>query len=256
MKMRKLIVMIIIILQVQLVNCVVENNISGPGFNYDDPKSGEKINGSGYLITRNLDLSDFDSIEFNIPGTLYIEPGNGDNVEITVDDNIYGYLNIEVTGNKLSVSRQSGVDLGEFDLTIRTEMSDLRKLQTNSIGRIEGKGKFVTDYLWLETNSIGSISLDIEAQEIQTTVSSIGSVVLSGLADKHFVSLNSIGSLDAFELVTKTTKVQINSLGNAEIYAKDRIEASVTSMGSLYYKGEPEVIILQLTSLGRIIKVY
>ncbi|MCP4726901.1 MAG: DUF2807 domain-containing protein [bacterium] len=239
------------------INCSVETNINGPDPYYNDyDNHSYKLHGSGYLITKTLEMVEFNSIEFNIPGRIYIEQGDQQNVEITADDNIYNYLEIRVINDRFYVSKKSGVNFGDYHLTIKITMTDLERIQTNSVGSIEGTGTFDVDYLRLETNSVGSICIDVNAKEIRTDISSVGSVYLSGAAERLYASVNSIGSLNAFNLETKRSEVSVNSIGNAEVYAIESLEASVTSLGNLYYKGEPDVVILRITSLGRIIKVH
>ncbi len=62
----------------------------------------------------------------------------------------------------------------------------------------------------------------------------------------------SAGNLFAYGLDTDTTSVQVLSAGNGFVTVNNLLEATIASVGSLYYKGNP-VIHSSITSLGRLI---
>ena len=86
---------------------------------------------------------------------------------------------------------------------------------------------------------------------LHTVISSAGNIVLFGYADSHNANLTSAGNLSSFDLKTKYTTISISSAGNASIYVTDLLNATLSSVGSLYYKGNPQVQ-SRVSSLGNI----
>jgi hypothetical protein len=61
-----------------------------------------------------------------------------------------------------------------------------------------------------------------------------------------------VGYIRAFELETDTTIVEVNSVGNAYVRANDYLRATINDMGSIYYRGYPEIQ-LEDNGTGRLV---
>ena len=206
-----------------------------------DDGNEEIIHGSGVLDTRELTLADFNSIEFFIPGTVNITYGSAQEVLMTVDNNLFNYINIYVSSRKLRIDFKSGYQLKDMDLTINLTMTDIRELCTNSTGSIIGQNEFISDNVLLKTNSTGDIELEIEADNLTTLINSTGDVRLYGSVNEHNATLNSTGDLLAFGTISQKTVISLNSTGDAEVYVTGILDVDIRSTGSLYYKGWPAV---------------
>jgi hypothetical protein len=81
---------------------------------------------------------------------------------------------------------------------------------------------------------------------------SSGDLFLYGSVYNHEAVISSSGDLIAFNLITDTTKIMINSSGDAEVFAARLLYVTINSSGSLYYKGHPKIY-QTISSSGRII---
>lgn len=211
-----------------------------------------QIRGSGYLITEQRMLPKFKSVQMNTAGKVYITYGNQQEVTVAVDQNIAEYITTSVHDGKLYIGTERGVSLSNYKLTVNLTMTDLEELVTNSSGDIIGKNKFEADMVSLVTNSSGDISLELVADHLCSRISSSGDLFVYGSVYKHEAVISSSGDLVAFNLITDTTKIIINSSGDAEVFADRLLYVTIRSSGSLYYKGYP-TIYQTISSSGRII---
>ncbi|MFC1553735.1 head GIN domain-containing protein [candidate division KSB1 bacterium] len=215
--------------------------------------TGERIEGSGNIITKNLDLSEFNSVNFSTAGKVYVKQGNNQSVSLSVDDNIMEYIVAEVKSGKFHIGKESEVRLKDFKLEVRITMRDLESLSTSSAGDIIGEGKFTADDVRFSVSSAGDMTIEIDAETIETNLSSAGDFRISGSAKTHDVTVSSAGDLKAFDLITESTTVGASSAGDAEVYATKTLNASISSAGSVYYKGDPKTSVSR-SSAGRLIK--
>jgi len=215
-------------------------------------ESNDQINGSGYIVSESRSLPKFDSVEMNTAGKVYITHGSEQEVTVTVDNNIAEYITTSVHGGRLIIGTRSGVSLSNFRLIVNVTMTDLEKLVTNSSGDIIGKNTFMVDQISLVTNSSGDISLDMEADQLYSRIFSSGDLYLSGVVKKHEATISSSGNIHAFNLITGTAKITINSSGDAEVYVSYLLDVKINSSGDLFYKGSP-TLYQSISSSGRII---
>ena len=216
-----------------------------------DSFKNDRITGSGYLITEQRTLPEFHSVEMRTAGKVYITHGSEQEVSVVVDQNIAEFITTSVHNGKLYIGTEHGVSLSNYKLIINLTMTDLAELVTSSSGDIIGKNKFTADRVCLVTNSSGDICLDLEADRLNTRISSSGDIYLGGSVVLHEATISSSGDLHAFDLMTTTTKISINSSGNAEVYASRLLDVRISSSGDLYYKGHP-TIYQSISSSGRI----
>ena len=236
----------LLIISFTLPSCMIEDLATKPHID------NTKVRGSGDLISEQLDLPYFNSISMNTAGLVEIESGSDQEVQVSVDDNIWEHIIIRVQDEELIIEVEQGISLSDFDLTVEVRMTDLKALTTNSAGSIRGLNTFEEDQIRLMINSAGSISLDLIANQLNTLINSAGSLLLSGEVAYHNSMLSSAGSLSAFGLQTETTVIMLNSAGNAHVSVSELLDVTINSVGSVYYKGNPEIK-QKINSIGSVI---
>jgi hypothetical protein len=237
--------LILLMLASLFISCTVNDVLTSPD---------ERISGSGVMTTEELGLPPFSSVSMNTAGHVYVSQAPEQKVTVTVDDNIKPYIIVSVSGGKLSIRVKENVQLNDFKLTVEVAMVSLHELATTSAGSIEGRNKIQTGEAYLNLSSAGSIRLEIEAQRLYTNLSSAGNLYLTGEAEYHESSVSSAGSLYATDLATETTRISISSAGNGNVNVSKNLYANLSSLGSLYYKGNPQVY-SSVSSVGRIVQL-
>lgn len=66
-------------------------------------KHGKSIKGSGDLETRELELDNFDKTDIGGAFDLHVTLGKKQMVKITIDDNLWDNLEVEVDGHELQL---------------------------------------------------------------------------------------------------------------------------------------------------------
>lgn len=209
------------------------------------------IHGSGNPVTIVRELPEFHSINHTTVGLVSLTCADTQKVSVTVDDNIYQYVKMEVVNGELVISIVSPEGLSDFDLKFDISVPEIRMLTTGSAGQIEGKNKFYADKVFFNLYSAGSINMEIEAEEVHSTLFSAGNLFIKGSAGVHFANLYSAGNLNAFSLDTDTTFIVLNSAGNGYVKVSNYLDATLVSAGSVYYLGYPQIV-RRIYSIGRV----
>lgn len=219
--------------------------------NSSDEPDGS-IRGSGIMVTETRTLPAFTAIELGTAGKVYITFGDTQKVSVTTDEKFLDYIITSAQNGKLFITTQPQARLNNFHMIVEITMTDLAELVTSSAGSIIGKNQFIADRVSLTLSSAGDIRLDLTAQQLNSRLLSAGDLYLTGFVGAHTAVIASAGDLHAFGLSTDTTQISLSSAGCAEVTVAQFLDASIQSIGSLFYKGNP-TIHQRISGPGRLI---
>lgn len=202
--------------------------------------SSPTIVGSGNLVAASRTIPTFHSVIFTTVGVVNIKTGTSQSVSLTVDDNILQHIQTTVINGVLTVS--SDVDIDSVDLTLSLTMTDVSGLSLTGVGSLRSQSEIQVDELDLTLTGVGDITMQLAVTEVTTTMTGVGTIELSGSAITHTSVLSGVGAIDAFPMTTDTTRMTISGVGDARVNAADMLYATINSVGSVYYKGNPTVV--------------
>ncbi|MBC8425944.1 DUF2807 domain-containing protein [bacterium] len=191
----------------------------------------DAIEGSGDMETRAYDLKDFQVIE--LTGALDIEVVFGDkqSVEVTLDDNLFENLEIDVKGKTLVIGWAEECD-PDADSRVAIALRRLDAVTIKGAGDIEIKG-FKGDRFEYDLHGAGDLEIDGETGELDIT-------------------LNGAGGVEAEDLKARHVKVRLNGVGDVEVTATESIDAKVSGVGEIDFWGKPEEEKTRVSGIGDI----
>ncbi len=133
-------------------------------------------------------------------------------------------------------------------------MKDIEEISVSSAGDVYGKNTIKTEELNLSASSAGDIKLKLEVKKLRCDISSAGDISLEGTADELEADLSSAGDLKAYDLTTRIADVPTSSAGDAKITVTEKLIASTSSAGDIYYQGNPPQVDGRSSSAGGIHK--
>lgn len=226
------------------------------------------IQGSGRIIRDERAIApDFNGVRVSNHGDL--EVSLGDKVELIVegDDNIIPRIVTRISGDTLVIENEKDFRYGwssrkgiRYLLTVRK--GQLNRLVLTSHGDAEipeltGSGadvrltshgdirigKIITDDFSLEVSSHGDVKIgEIKADSLKARMTSHGDIrLVSGEVAEQDISLTSHGDYLAAGVRSRNCRVRNSSHGTIRVWVEKSLDASLTSHGRLYYKGDPEI---------------
>lgn len=228
---------------------------------------GRVIEGNGKVITKEISVADYNAISLaGINEFEYEQSDAAPYFEITVDENILSYLEIEVKGKTLSVGPKKEGSFNSYNIRptvckIKSNSSNMESLNAAGSGNFvvgsplkinkleinqAGSGsvrfnKLVEGYKG-EFNLAGSGSIlisNIKVESLNCSLAGSGEIQVKGIADRASYSVASSGGIKAFGCKVGKADCSIAGSGSIYVNAVDRLDASVMGSGDIRYQGTP-----------------
>jgi hypothetical protein len=194
--------------------------------------NAEQIVGSGEIVTRDVALPPFSGIELTGIGEVYVKQDTSQLVRLEADDNIINRLLIDVHDGNLNIGIQKG-SYSNVTIKVHVSMTRVEFLELTGAGNLMAVGPLETDSL--SCRIIGA-----------------GSMTLSGHASSQTIQLEGVGSVHGFDFVSSRCAVLLSGTGSAEVNVTQRLEATLTGVGSVIYAGNPSEVITHISGLGSV----
>jgi hypothetical protein len=202
--------------------------------------------GNGQITTKEISLpQSFNGAKTTSPIDIVLDASISGNALLEGESNMIGLVDITDEDGLLVVSYKQGtMALSTRPVVLRIPYFGGGVLETSSSGNISMAGgeALKGDKYNLRVNSTGSIHLEIEAEEVNARTSSDGSITVSGSADKAFIELSSTGSFHGFDFILQNARVQVSSLGSAEVNVTGELTGQISSLGGITYDGNPSKV--------------
>jgi hypothetical protein len=193
----------------------------------------DAITGSGVLATRTLDLRDFDRVRIDGVAEVEVKIGSRFSVELTTDDNLIDLVEIHVTDGELVVD-QNDVELDTDEgVRLAVEMPDLRAIRVDGVADVN--------------------VVDLASDELSVEVDGVGNVTVSGTTGRLDIQVDGVGELMLEDLVAQEADVSLDGVGEVTVHVERVLSAQVDGMGTLKYRGNPDVVRESVDGFGEIV---
>lgn len=120
--------------------------------------------------------------------------------------------------------------------------SNIDVIDANEGATITGK-EFIQDKLTVKSQERAFINLVVKAKHLEVKATSGGIIKLSGTTKNQTVDVDLYGIYNGFNLKAKNNStIKAGTGAKAEIFAGETLNAKVSFGGSIFYKGNPEVL--------------
>lgn len=221
------------------------------------PREIAPLKGSGHSINEWREVSGITSVSLGTIGELTISLGSQESLRVEGEDNILPYIETKVVDGELRIDNKPRSNMSptmpvRYDLTVR----ELDSIHVGSVGSVAflPTETFHAQRFSIEAASVGSVSLTwLRADSLDVQISSVGSVeIMNGQVTHQKITLSSTGSYKAGNLSSKSAIVEVTSVGSATVWVDETLDATLSSIGSLQYYGNPRVT-SNSTSLGKVV---
>lgn len=208
-----------------------------------DPDNIDRIQGSGLLETRTIDVSDFSKISTILPGSLIITQGTEESLELSAQANLFPYIEIFVDDEGLLRIET------EDDVNLEPTRPISIQLTVRSINELIFAGDGLVQIDTLATTQMAVTlagSGDIEINQLTTVLLDVslagsGDMLLTGTVEEQNIMLAGSGDIEARELSSNKAEIEIAGSGSATVNVSDELTALIVGSGSVRYLGNPTV---------------
>jgi len=238
--MKKGIFLLLVILSLTLTSC---------GF----PIRYTTVRGTGNSITESRRVSGFDEVELSGIGTLIIEQGISESLEITAEANLMPYLESQVSGGKLRLGVEDFANVQPTEeIVYRLKVIDLASIETSGLGEVRS-ASLSSDSLRIQISGSGKITIEnLQSNQLNVEVSGLGDIFLAGKVEDQRVEISGSGTYSAGGLETNSAEVSISGSGNAVLWVKESLITEISGMGTVEFYGSP-VIDSEISGAGKLV---
>lgn len=217
-----------------LVACAIVLGACGLPVRFTD------VRGSGNVITESRMVTGFNAVELSGIGTLIIEQGGKEALEITAEDNLMNHIRSEVSGSRLQLGGEEFVNIHPTkDIVYRLTVKNLNQIESSGLGKVESK-KLETDNLTIQISGSGRVSIDnLQAKTLNLEISGLGDISANGNVKEQWVEISGAGNYNAPNLASETARVEISGAGNAILWVTDQLDLELSGAGKVHYYGSP-----------------
>jgi hypothetical protein len=203
---------------------------------------GNRIKGSRKVITQDRPASTFERIDVSSGLELYISPGDVHTIKVVADDNLVPYIKTAVHGNTLKISKQNATFTAFESMKVYVTLPKLTGLEVSSGASAKSVKTLLTADLSITSSSGSSVTLDVEADQLQCATSSGSNATLTGKSLSAKFSGSSGSTIQALNLMSNRVQAKASSGSTVKVYALSELYAEASSGASIRYRGAPRTI--------------
>jgi len=219
-----------------------------------------RVTGSGNLVTRIMDFEDFTTVEVGYAFEVEITQSTLYGVSITADDNVFDYIQVTKTDERLTIGLAPGNDYGSLTLRAKVTMPELHELVLS--GATRGTLKEYSSTHWLNVVLSGASNLNMEdvstgdteivisggswsaggimvSGNTELTVSGGSRAELDGSSDGLTIDCSGGSTLDLADFAVHDANVILSGGSQATINLDGRLDGDLSGGSQLFYIGNP-----------------
>jgi len=220
---------------------------------------GVTITGSGNLKTEIFNLSDFTRVEVGTAFEVEVVQSGSYSVEVTVNDNLFKYVDVSREGETLKISLTTVTLLGPKTLKAKVAMPELRGLDFSGATRGTVSGFSSTKNLDIEVSGASTVDLvemsagdakfevsgaskvtgDITIGDAEFDVSGASTVQLEGSASDIVAEVNGASHVKLAGFPVNNANVNLGGASTGTVNTAGRLDADLSGASKLSYIGEP-----------------
>ena len=207
--------------------------------------AADHVKGDGKLTSKKISVADYNEIK--VDGVIdfnYEQSDDPSTVEVTVDQNLHPYVNIEVKDRVLTIAFK-GAKVDHFTKFIVNSplTGDETVIKANANSLVQLKETVTVGKLDLNVSGSANMVVNhLEADKIECDIDGSGSITIKkGNAKEGDYSIVSSGDIHAFGLAVPQLSCKVTGNGLAEVHATDNLKANVIGKGNIRYKGPTAV---------------
>lgn len=219
------------------------------------------ITGSGEVITREFDYSDFTRLEIDYAFTAEIARSDSYLVKISLDDNLFKYLDINKSGDTLRITMEPGNIYSKTQQRAVIMLPDLERLEVSGASKayvvdftsshdliinISGASQVdISDVssgnAYLEISGASKIEGNFTVKDADFEISGASSVTLEGSAEDIALDVSGASQAELSDLTINNARFDLSGASQATVNASGQLSGDLSGASLLEYLGNPTI---------------
>jgi hypothetical protein len=189
------------------------------------------VRGNGHVREESRNISEFTRLEAGGAYSIKVFVGKTASLKISAEENLLPLIKTVVRGNTLIIDTKKSLSPRK-EIRIMITTPNLTSIDVSGANNVEASG--------------------INCDEFEAELSGAGSVDLEGKVERFRAELSGAGNIDAKNLKANEVSISVSGAASADVYAKEKLDASVSGVGSIDYYGDPVKTKTNVSGVGSI----
>lgn len=202
------------------------------------------------------ELKNFSKVSINIAAEVYIRQADSFRCRIEGSADYLEETKATVKDRVLTIRRIDHPNWlnGIQRLVIYIDAPNFETIDFSGAGSIVSKTKLTGNKLHLEVSGAGSVRLqDVDYQHVDVDLSGVGNIEIGGKAVSSTMEMSGTGNIDAFDLLADSVRCETSGVGNINCFANVELNANVSGIGGVRYKGTPKSLRKSVSGIGKVV---
>ena len=189
------------------------------------------IKGSGTRKTEKKELPAFKAVETGGAFDVEITCQKPQSVGIEADDNLLPLIETDVSDGVLHVGMKQNYHSSKL-IALHIAVPDLNRVTISGAGTARVTGVKNENFV---INSTGAAKIEAKGETKAVEIRNSGA-----------------GLIDAHELRSARADVNLSGAGQAEVYASEQLDVTISGVGRVTYSGQPKIINKNISGIGTV----
>lgn len=217
---------------------------------------GRRIVGRGVTETYTFSVGDFTEVRVELLCDIIYSSAPSDSVTLEIQPNLMKYVTVKESGGVLTVRATRNIHWSG------NSRAPVLYISTPSLSSVShyGAGSFktvdtiVADSFSLNIAGAANSKAELDVDSLSINLAGAGNIDLSGRADDAYIGIAGTGRLEALDLATRDSKINLAGVGSVRINCSENLSIVAGGVGTVEYTGSPSVDVSRggLVTLRRI----
>jgi len=190
--------------------------------------------------TRTYKVQPFTKIHLEGGYKVILEQGTQQGLRIKTDEDNFKYIEVQSNAESLSL-KVTKKHYNFDDLVLYITFKDLEKLEIEGGICLETKGYVEVKDFYFHVSGGANIEMNMKANKLKVIGEGGVKIEFNGIAEELDATISGAGYLNATDMKTKRTNCKIEGACAASVYATEQLNANISGVGKIRYKGDPQV---------------
>jgi hypothetical protein len=203
---------------------------------------------TGQITAQGLQRKSLDSFkEIVINGTadVYINTSNEYGISAKTDD--LNSINYIIKNDVLELNTGAAK-------TVYIHTATINRLTANGAGDVYSSDTLKGTQLDIKSNGTGKMNLLAKYSTITAVIAGSSDLKISGTTNQFDAVLSGAGNIKSYGLKAIDAEIKVSGAGDAQVNVSNRLEGSVSGVGTIYHLGDPKELMVEVSGIGEVKK--
>lgn len=212
--------------------------------------AGESLKVEGNSVA----IENFSSLSLEVPFDVYFTQDAQVSAKVEGVDDIDATLEFVQKGNDLKIKLKKSAAAPKH-VKIFLSAPKLESVSMSKNGNFYSTNKLTTDKSFhAAIAGSGTMDIELQSKSLAVDIAGSGNAEFKGETGKLDLSIAGSGDYNGENMVAADVKVAIAGTGDAHVFAKSSVDASVAGSGDVIYSGDPAQVSSDIAGSGKVKK--